>query len=645
MRRRAQTATKPASTQFADELQRGLGVGGGESSIFRQPSETGYNTKPQRSNPSVSPTDSGLLSASMEELELSGKIRQLFLQARAARRERVSRWNRSYRILRNRTWSGNRDAWLPTPEVPEIYPIIAACVGWQTDQRPTWDITPWSEPNSPFYEFYNQLSGDLEVAMDSTFDINECEGEVEQVVWDGYIYGTGIFKTCWDSTLDGGLGNAVLRRVDPYTFYPDPQATSLRDANYLIEARTMSMQEIDRRWPGSASKLQSGWTEDVDTPPNDSSDSGTFPKASPGAISPNTNPTYGRPGQSRINANEGILDPGVTVFEAWIREHTEIEYPPGTDDDLEPGSAGRVHVEDTWRVVVVAGNRVIMNESAKDIWSHGQHPYDRYVPHRTGEFWGLSMVEMLTPSQLAVNRLLASLQLNVELTGNPVWIEESRAGITRTKITNKPGTRIQINPNAKAGFEQPPPVNAMMFTLITFHISEMERVSGLSAIARGQMPGGRNSEGVIDQIQEASFVRIRMALRNLEWTLRNCGNKLASLICENYTEARFVSIVGPQAKPGIRALRTNHFYLATPSGRVPMKFNLNVQAGSQQATSRMARIAEADTLYAMGAIDDIALLEAHDFPNFATVADRVMKMKATGAMQPPNARQRTRRGS
>lgn len=620
----------PASTGIANELRRGAAP---KDSIFRQPSETGYN----RTSSPLGDARSADMGPEMAALELAGRVRLLFMQARAARRPRVAKWNRSYRILRNRTWSATRDAWMPTPEVPEIYPIIAACVGWQTDQRPAWQVTPWSQPNTPYYEFYNSLANDLEVCMDSTWDINEGEAEVEQAVWDGYIYGTGIFKTCWDGSLDRGQGNAVVKRIDPYTFYPDPQATSMKDSNYFIEARTMSLQEVDRRWPGKMDNYR-GMVEDVDSPPTEN-DGGAFPMASPGAISPNTNPTYGRPGQSRIHGVDAIADPGVTVFEAWIREHHTISYPSDPADE-QMGSAGRQHVDDTWRVVVVAGNCILMDEKASDIWSHGQHPYERYVPHRTGEFWGLSMVEMLTSSQLAVNRLLAALQLNVELTGNPVWVEEARAGITRAKITNKPGTRIQKNTNSQAGWEAPPPVNPMMFTLITFFISEMERISGLSAIARGQSPSGRNSEGVIDQIQEASFVRIRMALRNLEWTLRACGNKLASLICENYTEPRMVAIVGPQEQQSTRALRGNHFYLPTPQGRIPMKFQLNVQAGSQQATSRMARIGEADALYALGAIDDIAVLEAHDFPNYAIVAKRVMDMKASGAMQPPGARQR-----
>lgn len=609
-------------------------------SIFKQPSETGFNDT--SANGSTTPAAGSDSTPSMAELELSNKIRQLFFQARQAKRTKVQQWNRNHRVLRNRTWSSERAAWLPTPEVPEIYPILASVVGWMTDQRVQFEISPSAEIGTPYYGFMNALGNDLAITLDTAWKVHEYESEVELSIWDAFGCGTGILKSGWDSSLIGGLGDAVMRRVDPYSFYPDPSATSKRDMNYCIEARTMSLQEMDRRWPGSIDKISSGgWVEDIDTAPNDS-DTGGMAKANPAAISPATSPQYGRPGQSRLNAQEAIADPGVTVFECWLREHESIPDPEATSTPDPTGILGHQHVNDTWRVVVIAGNRVLMDESASDLWSHGQHPYDFFSPHRNGEFWGLSMVEMLIPSQIAINRLLAALQMNIELVGNPVLKEDVRAGITRTKVTNKPGQRVQFNTGGTAEWMNPPLLNPLMFQLIPFYIGEMERISGLTAINRGNAPGGRNSADVIDSIQEAAFVRVRLGLRNLEWALRSAGDKLASLICENYTEPRMVAILGPSQNQASRALRGNHFYLPSENGRIPMRFQLLVSIGSQQATSRQARLAEADFLFSVGAIDIPALLEVHDFPNAGVVGPRVMGQLAAGSMEPPGARQRTR---
>lgn len=573
-----------------------------------------------------------------DDARLVGEVRQLFQRARAHRRPLVQRWNKNYRMLRNKYWTESRPNWMPSPQIPEIFPIVASMVGWMTDQRFRHEVTPAAMPFSPFSNFMAGLGMDLETVMDSTWHVNKEENEITKMLWDANIYGTGIVKTVWDETLLHGQGDAISRRIDPYTFYPDPAARGIDDANYFIEARTMSVQELDRRFPGSAKYFSDGGiTEDIDEAPTQLDNTSTFPRANPGAISPATSPRYGMPGSSRINATEIT---GVTVLEAWLREH-ELYEAKYTDEDGKEVTDLRVY--DTWRVVVVAGNRVLMNEQADDLWHHGSHPYDRYVPHDLGEFWGLSLVEMLSSPQEAINRILGALQHNVELVGNPVFLESTRSGIQRTQLTNKPGTRLTVNDGGKAEWLQPPQVHQMMPELLRYYLQRMEAVSGLSAVTKGGSSGGRQAQGVVDAMQEAAFVRIRMALRNLEYTLRDSGYKKAALICENYTTPRIVAIVGPTGNKTSLAIKGRHFYTPGPNGSTPMKFQLLVNAGSAGHTSRKVREDQAVMLFTLGAIDEDALLEALDFPNRQVVAERVKALKSQGMMEPPGARQKAQR--
>lgn len=564
------------------------------------------------------------------EFELVGAVRQLFFRARQARRPLVAQWQKNYRMLRTRTWVSGRPEWMPAPEVPEIYPIVTSMVGWMTDQRPVLECTPAAVPQTQFYELVSQIAQDLQSALYSAWITQRWDSAVEQVLWDAWTYGTGIFKCVWDNALDKGIGNASMRRVDPFTWYPDPQGSSMETCNYFIEARTMSMQEVDRRWPGSADALMAGQMEDIDVAPQRADFPQSTPRAQPGAISPATSPRYGSPGASRLNVNS-VEAPGVTVFECWIREH-EID-----DDDPDD-----ILIYDCWRVIVVAGNRVLMDERADELWEHARHPYVRYVAHETGELWGLSMVEMLAPAQLAINRLLAALQNQIELTGNPIFLEGARSGLQRQSFVNKPGTRHTVNENSKAEWLQPPPVHPMMKELITFYINEMERISGLSAITRGSAPQGRNSQGVLDSVQEASFVRIRLALRNLEYSLREVGELLSSLIVEYYDTPRFVAILGPDGEAMSRALKAKHFYVPGPNGETPFRYSLMVSAGSEQSTSPQARRSDAAQLLALGALDEQAVLEAFNWPNRKQVLARVNALKAAGVMNPPGKRERAR---
>lgn len=574
---------------------------------------------------------SGHVDTDLPSHVLAGRIINLFMQARNARRPLVQSWNKNYRVLRNNYWRPQRPSWMPSPQIPEIFPIIASFVGWMTDQRPAWQVAPYALPHTPYHQFLQSLSMDLSTVLEARWQDDEYEAETEKYIWDSQIYGTGICKVGWDDALAHGQGDITFKRSDPYTIYPDPQATNFhQDPNYIIEARTISLQELDRRFPGAASKFLAGLTLDADEAPTQLGPRPEVPMANPGAIAPVTIPSYSHYGQSRLDTAD-IEDARVTVLEAWIREHYY-------DKDTQS-------VYDTWRVIVVAGNVVLMNESADDLWGHGRHPFIRYVPYDLGEMWGISLVELLTSPQESLNRILAALQHNVELVGNPVFKEGVRSGLQRQQITNRPGTRLSVNDNSTSEWMDPPHLHEMIPELIRYFLQRMEAISGLSAIAKGGAPQGRNAQQVIDAMQEASFVRIRMALRNLEKSLRRSGTILASLVAENYTTPRITAYTGPDGNDRAIALKSNHFYIPGPNGEQPLKFRLNVDVGSQTHTSRQARADQAYTLFGMGAIDEMALLEVVEFPNWKIVAERVMKLKAMGVMQPPGARQRSRRAS
>ncbi len=587
-------------------------------------------------SPSINPSD---------VINVVQHVKQLFYRARQVRRPMVEKWMKHYQVVHNQTWGTGRATWMPSPEVPEIYPILASLIGWETDQRPTFEVYPAALPYSPAVQMYEQLSSDLQVLMQTSWHVEDYDAEIEKMLWDAKMYGTGILKTVWDPTLVSGMGDVMIHRIDPWTFYPDPDARSMKDASHFIEVYTISAQELDKRFPGSLDHISEfgGWTEDSDQSPT-MTDVGSrgvsAPKANPGALSPNTSAVYGLPGQTnRVSVTQ---TQGITVFEAWLRVPCSTT---SSETDELGNKKDITRRYDAWRCVVVAGNCVLFDEMAENIYEHGQHPYDRYVPHDQGEFWGQSMVELLAPSQISINKLLAAIEQNIWLMGNPVWKEDTRSGLERQTITNRPGQRLRVNAGSQSGWENPPQMHPQISSdLIKFYISEMERISGLSAIVRGATPEGRNGESVMDSVQEAAFVRIRLGLRSLERVLVSAGMKIGSLIADFYNTPRIMAIVGPQGQQTSMALRPNHFYTPTPQGLSPMRFQILIRAGSM--VSRGQRVQEADTLFAMGAIDAEAVLEAHSFPNRQIVVGRMRALAEAGLMQqPPGARQRAGRSS
>lgn len=208
--------------------------------------------------------------ADASDVHLISDLRALFEDARQRRKPMVSRWLRNYSVVNSRPWSLGRASWKPAPDVPEIFPILSARVAWVRETTPQFDASPVSDPNSVFYAQNLDLANQLRVTMNSTWDSERYDAEFEKLLWDLQIYGTGITKTLWDPTAVQGLGNATMTRVDPFCFYPDPDAHDLNDANYMFEVQRLSMAELERRFPGAAAKLTSGDGHELlpDTPPD-----------------------------------------------------------------------------------------------------------------------------------------------------------------------------------------------------------------------------------------------------------------------------------------------------------------------------------------------------------------------------------------
>jgi hypothetical protein len=230
------------------------------------------------------------------------------------------------------------------------------------------------------------------------------------------------------------------------------------------------------------------------------------------------------------------------------------------------------------------------------------------------------------------------MQGNVELVGNPIFMDVKQSGLERTQIVNRPGLRLSMSslvansPGAKPQWLEPPKFSGDALQLLGIWKAALENISGLSGVTKGNTPQGRQAQQTVQASQEAGFVRIRSGLRNLERTLAEQFTLLAHLVIQNYDIPRTVAIVGQDGENSALLLASRHFYSPSIHGTVaPMKFSLLVIAGASNPTSRQARIAESDALFAMKAIDRPAVLAAHAYPHWQQIDQRMNQAEAAMA--------------
>jgi hypothetical protein len=577
-----------------------------------------------------------------EDRLLTGKLADMFQQSVAARRRRTDQWRKNYMLTMNR-WGRSAD----DPRDSEVFPIMRSRVGWMTDQEINFSLNPAVDPFSPYAMMENKLCEQLETVLQTNFKVGDWMSQIVMAIWDAGLYGAGIMKAVWDSGLDSGMGNVALQRVDPWTFYPDPNATSFDDAQHFFVKHRWSFDEIERRFPNTPrwaleeAAESPDQVEDTRKPQTEN-----WPKYSNDGIPTNLGQgpvSVGAPGQGTSVKRFGTK--GVNVYECWIKENVEIERESSDPLNASPETV----IYNEWRVIFFTGSMVLLNETAKDLWDQDRHPYVRYVDDEMGEFWSTPIVSHLAPCQLALNGILTMLMSNINLISNPIFMDVEGSGINRTPVVNKAGQRLTLKAasaantqGTKPGWLTPPSLPNMVMDAVKFWIDRMENISGLSGTSKGQQPNQRQAQSTIQATQEAGFVSIRSSLRNLERALRQLGEMLCNLIIVNYDVHRTVAIVGPEGTETSLRLAANHFMRPTKDGLAPLRFQLVVDAGASKPTSRGARIQEIDALKAMGVVDNQTVLQAHGIPHAEVIQQRMEQQALAAAQAQAQAQARAR---
>jgi hypothetical protein len=553
--------------------------------------------------------------------DLVMECRKLYNQAKQARRNRLTTWTRNWQLVHNRFGALVAEPWMPNPRASEIYPIGSTYVAWLSDQDPNVTFAAAADPNSQeIYEYLQRLASDLSTVYESIWSTLNFDYQLKLGFWDDFIYGVGIYKSTWDQGIDFGIGNISLSRIHPWSIYMDPKATCFDDADYIIEARRMSLDEVERRYPGHGVVLDARSSlGEIDNPPTTESSSGPTQPLS-NIIPPYGGNMTGITSSQRSRQGRGSIG-DMVVYEFWLKENDEW-----WEDEIKHASA-------RWRVVVICQGEILLDEYAEALWSHKSHPYSRFVSDDVGEFYGIALVDHLAYPQIYINRLLTAYQLNTELVGNPVLLEPDNSTTARANITNKPGQRIPTKAsggqNSQPSWLTPPAISGDVLGLINWWKESMATVSGLDAMKPSHP---RTAQGTTSATQEPTFVRVRAILSNLEMTVRDIAMKHADLIIDNYDEPRMVAVTGKSGEQTSMALSARHFNTNDTPSLPPLKYAVKVDAGSELPTSLAGRIAREVQLFGLGITDDLAVLQAMRYPHAREVLERKYQKQMEGKL-------------
>lgn len=362
-----------------------------------------------------------------------------------------------------------------------IYSSIESMRPVLFDQNPKFEAIPVTAEGM-------QYASDMNTILDWEWD----RSNMQEICLANSIYtfalGTSIIMLPYQYKKDrrtSADGDVTPIPVSPFNLFPDPLATSVEDAEYLIYANYIHVNVLKEKYPSKAKWI------------------------------------YG----SDVNYSELVNDRNenaslnnqVLVLEMWCRDYT-------TFDDKETGEKKRKYPKG--RVITVAPELDLVLEDKQNPYNTGRFPFflfkDIDVPF---QFWGEGEVKWLMSPQREINDLYNQVIDNAKHTANMQWIIDKNAGIPKGELTNRPGLIIRKNPGSEVRRDGPPAMPMYVSEMIERLKNDVEVVSGIHDVTRGQTPSGIQSASAIMALQEAAQTRIRLKVTLHENALGELGTE------------------------------------------------------------------------------------------------------------------------
>ena len=437
------------------------------------------------------------------------QLKQRFEEAKKARQKYETHWDKAKKFYDSKQWEGiPKIAWHQSePVFNKVFEFVEIMRGYLADNRWGVDSIPATYPEGADEKTINEFAEKVNHLLDFLWTDNRMQNKLAQVLQYVFLYGTGFMKATFDpeNISVSGVGQIITEVLDPYFVYPDPYASDIYDASFIVEHHPVSLRWALERYPDKRQELlQAG---------EGSTTESTAIKGTEGS-------------RSTTDVSEGkALD----IFEHWYKDSAIIE-----DED---GNSVPKYQTGIRRTVITGGGLVLEDGEAL----YNQFPYVRFVEiPRPCEFFGDCTVHKALGIQQTINQLLRSIIDNGLWLIHGIWVVDSTSGVTpkslsgyapRDAIVKNPGTEVRRD----AGVSLPPHV---MDTLIQ-QTEAFDRVVGIPDVLRGVVPSRQPVQTTMMQ-QESGEVRTRERQRRVEESLADLGKLWLDIVGEHWSDTRVV---------------------------------------------------------------------------------------------------------
>lgn len=469
-----------------------------------------------------------------------------------------------------------------------VFSTIETVIPVMMSGNPKFIALPNREQDYPKSEVIQKA---LDYEWQRTRMFTECVKGIRDLLVTGNI-ALGLF---WNGKKDG-IGQIEPMLLSPFNVFVDPKATCVDDAEYMGYACYKNVGEVVSQYPDFKELLEASTSvpqyEDLN---------------------------FGK------DASQYRSDSTILFVEMYMRDYsTEITYEEEQDE------SGKTQKYEVRKMKYPEGRRIII---AGDVLLYdGENPYiGGKFPFRIckcyevpGQFWGRGEAYNIISPQKYRNTIINSIIESAELMSNPIWILDKNSGVEKNSLTNRKGLVVRKNPGTEVRREQPPAMPAYLQDIIQLLSQDIEHISGVYDVTRGERPTGITAAAAIQALNEQAQGRIKLKVQILEQFLGELAAMWLERIQQFWETKRDVRILGADYKVSFAKIDRDD---------VDGDFDVIVAAGSTMPINKAARIqqfvqlAQTQAEDGLPMIDRQTVLENADLQNLQEVLQRFAQIK------------------
>jgi methyl-accepting chemotaxis protein len=413
-----------------------------------------------------------------------------------------------------------------------IWSVVETIRPIMVDHDPKFQALPRQPEGAAFAD-------DLQEALSYEWD-RECMTEkLYRDLIMTLVTGTSVYFLSWDE----GKKEIKCTSVSPYNLFPDPLATSVKDAEYLIYASYKNADVLKRAFPKHAEKISGGQIN------------------------------YGE--LVRDNNKNARVDNQVLVLEVYTRDYERNEvqmkdykvltmkYPKG-------------------RIITICPELGIVLADRHNPYDDGEFPFELLKDYDIpGKFWGIGEVKQLLSPQQYMNELNNAILDNAKATANMPWIIDKNAGIPQGGLKARPGLVVRKNPGSEVRREQAPSMPNYVVNAVETYKHDMEQVSGIFDSLKGNSETGVYTAQGILALQEAGQARVRLKVKLMEQSLGKLACKWFSRMKQFWKQDKWMRITRIDGSYDFKKYTTS---------KLKYDYDIKITAGSTMPVNRGAML-------------------------------------------------------